>query len=104
MINIQEIPKTSGIYKITSPTNKIYIGQSIDIFNRWNQYKKLKSSIKQQPKIYNSLKFYGINNHTFEIIEECPISQLDKKELWYKLCCTIDISDGRIFKIFPASF
>jgi predicted GIY-YIG superfamily endonuclease len=28
------MPKT-GIYKITSPSGKIYIGQSIDIEKRW---------------------------------------------------------------------
>lgn len=28
-----------GIYKITSPSNRIYIGQSIDIEARWKSYK-----------------------------------------------------------------
>jgi predicted GIY-YIG superfamily endonuclease len=31
-----------GIYKITSPSNKIYIGQSINIERRIKQYKLLK--------------------------------------------------------------
>jgi hypothetical protein len=42
-----------GIYKITSPTNKVYIGQSIKINERKRKYKKL--DCKNQPKIYNSL-------------------------------------------------
>ena len=29
----------TGIYKITSPTGRIYIGQSVDIYYRWNDYK-----------------------------------------------------------------
>jgi hypothetical protein len=35
-----------GIYKITSPTDKIYIGQSIDIDKRKLDY--IKKYIKQQ--------------------------------------------------------
>ena len=32
-----------GIYKITSPSNKIYIGQSINIERRFKEYKTLKN-------------------------------------------------------------
>ena len=31
-----------GIYKITSPSGKIYIGQSINIKSRWKYYEKLR--------------------------------------------------------------
>lgn len=30
-----------GIYKITSPSNKVYIGQSTDLYSRFYIYKKL---------------------------------------------------------------
>ncbi len=30
-----------GIYKITNPEGKIYIGQSIDIDRRFKEYKRL---------------------------------------------------------------
>jgi group I intron endonuclease len=60
-----------GIYKITSPTNKVYIGQSWDIGQRWNSYSRLKC--KSQHKIYNSLLKYGSDNHIFKIIQELPI-------------------------------
>jgi group I intron endonuclease len=59
-----------GIYKITSPSNKIYIGQSHNIEKRKSNYKRL--VCKAQPKIYNSLKKYGFDNHQFEIIHELP--------------------------------
>ena len=72
-----------GIYKILSPTNKIYIGQSIDIKRRFKEYKTFQC--KQQPKIYNSLKKYGPENHVFEIIEECSLEQLNEKELYWKI-------------------
>jgi group I intron endonuclease len=73
-----------GIYKITNPKGKIYIGQSIDIDRRFNEYKKLQCN--QSKKIYYSLKKYGFENHIFEIIEECFINDLNIKEEEYILC------------------
>lgn len=51
-----------GIYKITSPTGKIYIGQSVNIEKRWNSYYK-NLSCKEQRIIYNSLKKHGFENY-----------------------------------------
>ena len=62
--------EVSGIYKITSPTNKVYIGQSWNIGNRWNSYYKLRC--KAQPKIYNSIIKHGIENHIFEVVHILP--------------------------------
>lgn len=67
-----------GIYKITSPSNKVYIGQAVDIFTRWKRYKNL--NCKSQCKIYESLKFYNVENHIFEIIEECEEKDLNLVE------------------------
>jgi group I intron endonuclease len=74
--------KIIGIYKITSPSGKIYIGQAIDIKRRWRQYKRLEC--KNQNKLYNSLKHYGVENHKFEIIKECDISELSYYERHYQ--------------------
>jgi hypothetical protein len=71
-----------GIYKITNPKGKIYIGQSIHIEKRFDQYKYNITS--QQTKLYNSLKKYGYKNHVFEIIEECSLEFLNKKETYWK--------------------
>jgi len=59
-----------GIYKIVSPNNKIYIGQSININRRMNQYKN--QSCQAQKKLYNSINKYGWESHKFEIIHELP--------------------------------
>ena len=94
-----------GIYKIINPNGKIYIGQSINIEQRWNKdYKTLRC--KTQPKLYNSLKKYGPENHKFEIIEECNIEQLLEREtswkIFYKvleipsLCCKTDGRFGNL--------
>ena len=61
--------KICGIYKITSPSGKIYIGQSKDINKRFNLYKRLQC--ERQPKLYNSFIKYGTINHKFEVLCEC---------------------------------
>ena len=71
-----------GIYKITSPTNKIYIGQSTNIEYRLVCYKKLKC--KAQPRIYNSFLKHGVKNHVFEIIEECEVELLNERERYWQ--------------------
>jgi len=74
-----------GIYKITNPTGKVYIGQSWNINKRKVFYSNL--LCKRQVKIYNSLKKYGWENHKFEIVHELPfdITQiiLDTYEILY---------------------
>lgn len=77
--------KKVGIYKITSPSGRVYIGQSWNIFQRWNEHRSLKR--KGNHKLENSLKKYGSENHTFEIIHELPAdtdqSILDTYEILY---------------------
>jgi len=70
-----------GVYKITSPSGKIYIGSSIDINKRWVSYKTL--NCYSQRKLYNSLKKHGVENHTFEILTECDIDNLLEFESYY---------------------
>jgi len=72
----------SGIYKITSPTGKMYIGSTVNLNRRKNEYNKL--YCKKQPKLYYSIKKHGWENHIFEVIEECLIEQLDEREIFYK--------------------
>lgn len=94
-----------GIYKIISPSNKIYIGQSTNIEDRWKKYQKYPGSIKNQTKLYNSLKKYGWEQHKFEIVEECEEIKLLERETYWKnfykvletpsLCCRIDGKGGK---------
>jgi group I intron endonuclease len=49
-----------GIYKITNPKGKIYIGQSVDIEKRKYYYQAL--HCKKQTMLYNSIKKYGWDN------------------------------------------
>lgn len=72
----------TGIYKITSPSNKIYIGQSVNIERRFKWHKA--NSIKTKGRLANSFKKYGVNNHLFEVICECDVSELNIKERNYQ--------------------
>lgn len=59
-----------GIYKITSPSGRIYIGQSWDIAKRHQDYKYLKC--KDLPRLYYSFLKYGYDAHKKEVIIELP--------------------------------
>lgn len=79
--------KISGIYMIQCiNNNKIYIGQSIDIYKRWGEHKR-KLSANSHENIYlrNTFNKYGIESLAFSIIEECSIELLDEKEKYYIL-------------------
>ena len=71
-----------GIYKITSPSNKVYIGQSINIERRFRHYKRL--VCKEQVKIHNSLLKYGVDAHIFEVLELCDTEELNNRERHYQ--------------------
>lgn len=72
-----------GIYKITNPHNKVYVGQSVNIENRKRYYKNEKNC-KNQIKLSRSIKKYGLENHLFETLEECSIDNLNEKERFWQ--------------------
>lgn len=74
-----------GIYKITNIlNNNSYIGLSTHIEDRWNYHKSLYNQNREQNKtLYQAFKKYGIENFTFEIIEECSPEELSEKEKYY---------------------
>ena len=76
-----------GIYKITNPKGRIYVGQSINIENRFKTYKR-EFGINQS-KLYNSFLKYGADAHKFEVITECKTSELNELERFYQeiYCC-----------------
>jgi group I intron endonuclease len=74
----------TGIYKITSPSGRIYIGQSIDLKQRIKVYRSNPKRAKGQTKLYNSFMKYGVENHKFEIIELCLGKYLNNMERYYQ--------------------
>jgi len=73
--------KVVGIYKITNPKGKVYIGQSHNIEERFKAYRRL--ACKKQVKLYNSLSKYRPKDHKYEIIEECVSMKLDDREIYW---------------------
>lgn len=76
-----------GIYKIENLKNgHKYIGQSVNIAARWNKEKI--NAFKPQCHEYNyplskAFRKYGLENFSFEIIEECSIEDLNTKERYW---------------------
>ena len=72
-----------GIYKIINPIGQVYIGQSRNVEKRLKSYNL--DSAKGQKKLYTSFLEFGIDNHTFEPIEECETKDLSKRERFYQM-------------------
>lgn len=76
-----------GIYKITNLINgKVYIGQSTNIYNRWKKHKRAgfnPQSKEYEYPLYRSMRKYGVNNFSFEILERCPVDELNDREKYY---------------------
>lgn len=56
------------------PNNKVYIGQSVDIYNRLNSHKWIFTSnnYKSQQKLYRAINKYGIENVEIVILWSTP--------------------------------
>ena len=76
----------SGIYKITCiKTGEIYIGKSVDIKSRWQQHCKsaFNCGTIAHSLLHTKMKQYGIENFTFELVEQVPKEQLSEREKFY---------------------
>lgn len=72
-----------GIYKIENLINgKVYIGQSKDILKRWRIHRCCRSERSHYP-LYRAFAKYGLENFSFEILEECDSSLLNAKEEYW---------------------
>jgi len=69
------------IYKITSPSGKIYIGKTFNFKKRINRYKNLECI--NQVKIYHSILKHGWDSHKFEVIEEVNSCYINKREKYW---------------------
>lgn len=90
---------TCGIYKITNKINgKVYIGQSINIENRWKEHKSryLSTDEKAYKKpLYAAMRKYKIDNFIFSIVEICNEQDLNEKEIyWIKYYNSINKEKG----------
>ena len=76
----------TGIYKITNTINQMcYVGQSINIADRFKQHIKrgIGAETPTKNKLYPAMLKDGVENFTFELIEECDRSLLnDREDYW----------------------
>ena len=75
-----------GIYKITNKvTKQTYIGQSVNISDRWKQHIKCGLGIDASPtnKLYNNMQKTGVTSFTFEVLQKCSRDQLNEKEKYW---------------------
>jgi len=57
------------IYKIESPSGRVYIGSTVNLYNRLSFYcHRFDKKSKEQPKLFNSYYKYGLENHKVEIL------------------------------------
>ena len=76
----------TGIYKITNIENQMcYIGQAANIADRWKQHIKrgIGAETPTRNKLYPAMLELGVENFTFEIVEEVERSKLnDREDYW----------------------
>ena len=77
----------TGIYRITNQTNGMcYVGQAANIADRWRQH--IKRGIGADPltrnKLYPAMLEFGVENFSFEIVEECSRDKLNEREQYWQ--------------------
>lgn len=77
----------TGIYKITNLDNQMcYIGQAVDLAARWKQHIKrgIGAETPTRNKLYPAMLALGVENFSFEVIEECSREELDTREDYWQ--------------------
>ena len=63
-----------------------YVGQAANLAERWKQH--IKRGLGADPitknKLYPAMKATGVENFSFEVIEECERSKLDEREDYWQ--------------------
>lgn len=79
-----------GIYIIRNTiNNKVYIGQSVNIEQRWATHKSIggnnsrPSGLEYKNKIHTAMREYGKDNFYCEVLEECTKEELSQREQYW---------------------
>lgn len=77
----------TGIYKYTNLINgSCYIGQAVDLVRRHKDHKVRycsPTSEEYNSVIHQAFRKYGIENFTYEVLEECGVDQLNDREIYW---------------------
>jgi group I intron endonuclease len=85
--NTYWLNKMTGVYKITSPSNRIYVGSSISINDRLTNYRN--GHLQYQRKLNASFNKYTTKAHTFELLEICCKENVRQRERFH--CLKYDV-------------
>lgn len=72
------------IYKITSPTGRVYVGQTTNIKNRMSEHRRCRGNNKI---LYGSIRKYGWDAHQVLILDEVAIDKINTAECFYIAIC-----------------
>lgn len=82
----KELSKISGVYRWTSPSGRCYIGQTVDLGNRHKDFRCASESRCYAGKnsvIDKARQKYSYQEWKYEVLEYCPVEQLDEREKYY---------------------
>jgi|ERR1039458_1079995 group I intron endonuclease len=69
--------RVSGIYAITSPSGKLYLGSAVNIRARWKTHRKqLRGGIHHSAALQRAADKYGVDNFSFKILLICEPKNL----------------------------
>jgi group I intron endonuclease len=71
------------IYKITSPSGKLYVGKTKSLRKRIAYYKWCAAKKTSSIIILNSIKKYGWDKHILEVVEEIDDNLLNEREIYW---------------------
>ena len=76
-----------GIYQIINNVNNhSYVGQSQDIYRRWDKHRSTAYNINDKSydlPLYRAIRKYGLEQFSFNIIVECSNEELDMLEKYW---------------------
>ena len=76
----------SGVYKITRlKTGEVYVGQAVHLPDRWQQHLKTVygAGTIARSMLHTTMQKDGVENFTFEMIEEVPKEKLREREKYW---------------------
>lgn len=80
------------IYKVTSPSGRIYVGSTLNYKRRLRDYRNL--NCKTQIKLLYSFEKYSVDNHIFDIVEECSFEMRNIRESFWGMTFNVLGEEG----------
>jgi len=75
---------TVGIYKIALDDGRCYVGQSIEVEQRFRHHRNaLRRGDHRAPYLQHAWNKYGEDAFAFELLEECDVRVLTAREQWW---------------------